>query len=41
MKLYRQFLIALVAAVVSASAFAQQPKPESDPGKLGFATDRL
>jgi CubicO group peptidase (beta-lactamase class C family) len=41
MKLCRQFLVVFVAAVVSASAFAQQLKPESDPGKLGFATDRL
>jgi CubicO group peptidase (beta-lactamase class C family) len=41
MKLCRQFLVVLVAAVVSASAFAQQLKPESDPGKLGFSTDRL
>jgi CubicO group peptidase (beta-lactamase class C family) len=41
MKLCRQFLVVLVAAVVSASAFAEQLKPESDPGKLGFSTDRL
>jgi CubicO group peptidase (beta-lactamase class C family) len=41
MKLRRQVIIASVAAVVSASAFAQQLKPESDPGKLGFDADRL
>src|SRR3984893_7596994 len=41
MKFHRQVVIALVAAVVSASAFAQQLKPESDPGKLGFYADRL
>jgi CubicO group peptidase (beta-lactamase class C family) len=41
MKLCRQFLVVLVAAVVSASAFTQQLRPESDPGKLGFSTDRL
>ena len=41
MKIHRQFVIALVAAVVSASAFAQQLKPESDPGKLGFDAGRL
>ena len=41
MKFHRQVVIALVAAVVSASAFAQQLKPESDPGKLGFDADRL
>lgn len=41
MKFHRQVVIALVAAVVSASAFAQQLKPKSDPGKLGFDADRL
>ena len=41
MKLHRQFIILLAAAVVSASALAQELKPESDPGKLGFDTDRL
>jgi hypothetical protein len=41
MKFHRQVVIALVAAVVSASAFAQQLKPESDPAKLGFDADRL
>ena len=34
MKFHRQVLIALVAAVVPASALAQQLKPESDPAKL-------
>jgi CubicO group peptidase (beta-lactamase class C family) len=41
MKFNRQFMIVLVAAVVSASAFAQELKPESDPGKLGFDANRL
>src|SRR5258708_8917561 len=41
MKFHRQVVIVLVAAVVSAAAFAQQLKPESDPGKLGFDADRL
>jgi CubicO group peptidase (beta-lactamase class C family) len=41
MKFHRQAVIVLVAAVVSASAFAQELKPESDPGKLGFDADRL
>src|SRR3954462_3519398 len=41
MKFHRQVVIASVAAVVSASAFAQQLKPESDPGKLGFDAARL
>jgi CubicO group peptidase (beta-lactamase class C family) len=31
----------LVVAFVSTSAFAQDLKPESDPGKLGFAADHL
>jgi CubicO group peptidase (beta-lactamase class C family) len=41
MKFHRQAVIVLVAAVVSATAFAQELKPESDPGKLGFDADRL
>jgi CubicO group peptidase (beta-lactamase class C family) len=41
MKFDRQIFIVLVAAVVSASAFAQELKPESDPGNLGFDADRL
>jgi CubicO group peptidase (beta-lactamase class C family) len=41
MKFRRQFVIVLVAALISASAFAQELKPESDPGKLGFDVDRL
>ena len=41
MNFHRQVVIALVSAVVSTSAFAQQLKPESDPGKLGFDADRL
>src|SRR6202023_689236 len=41
MKFHRQAVIVLVAADVSATAFAQQLKPESDPGKLGFDADRL
>jgi CubicO group peptidase (beta-lactamase class C family) len=41
MKSHRQFVFVLVAAVLSASAFAQELKPESDPGKLGFDADRL
>jgi CubicO group peptidase (beta-lactamase class C family) len=41
MKAPRQVVIAMLTAVVSASAFAQQLKPESDPGKLGFDADRL
>lgn len=41
MKLCRQMLVSLLALVVSASAFAQQLKPESDPATLGFDTDRL
>ena len=41
MKLCRQFLVVLVAGVVSASASAQQLKLESEPAKLGFAADRL
>jgi CubicO group peptidase (beta-lactamase class C family) len=41
MKFHRQVVIAMLTAVVSASAFAQQLKPESDPGKLGFDADRL
>jgi len=41
MKFHRQVVIALVAAVVSAPALAQQLKPESDPGKLGFDAGRL
>jgi CubicO group peptidase (beta-lactamase class C family) len=41
MKFHRQVAIAMLTAVVSASAFAQQLKPESDPGKLGFDADRL
>jgi hypothetical protein len=41
MKFHRQAVIVLVAAVVSASAFAQELKAESDPGKLGFDADRL
>ena len=41
MKFHRQAVIVLVTAVVSASAFAQELKPESDPGKLGFDADRL
>ena len=41
MKFLRRVVIALVAAVVSASAFAQQLKPESDPAKPGFDADRL
>jgi len=41
MKLCRQFLVVLLAGVVSASASAQQLKLESEPAKLGFAADRL
>jgi CubicO group peptidase (beta-lactamase class C family) len=41
MKFLRQVAIAMPTAFVSASAFAQQLKPESDPGKLGFDADRL
>jgi len=41
MRLCRQFLFVLVAAVVSAPALADQLQPERDPGKLGFDTDRL
>ncbi len=41
MKFHRQVVIVMLTAVVSASAFAQQLKPESDPGKLGFDADRL
>ena len=41
MEFLRQVAIASVAAVASASAFAQQLKPETDPGKLGFDADRL
>src|SRR5450631_2357673 len=41
MKFHRQAMIVLVAAVVSTTAFAQELKPESDPGRLGFDTDRL
>jgi CubicO group peptidase (beta-lactamase class C family) len=41
MRLCKQFLVVLVAAVVSASAFAEQLQLESDPGKLGFDADRL
>ena len=41
MTFHRQVVIAMLTAVVSASAFAQQLKPESDPGKLGFDPDRL
>src|SRR5450631_861954 len=41
MKFHRQIFVVLAAAVVSASAFAQELKPESDPGKLGFDADRL
>jgi CubicO group peptidase (beta-lactamase class C family) len=41
MRLCRQFLFVLVAAVVSTPALADQLQPERDPGKLGFDTDRL
>jgi CubicO group peptidase (beta-lactamase class C family) len=41
MKFCRPFLVGLVAATVSVSAFAQQPTPESDPAKLGFDAGRL
>src|SRR3982751_2881548 len=41
MNIHRQVVIAMLTAVVSASAFAQQLKPENDPGKLGFDADRL
>src|SRR4051794_1591317 len=41
MEFLRRVVIAMLTAVVSASAFAQQLKPESDPGKLGFDADRL
>src|ERR1700693_3041489 len=41
MKFDRQIFIVLVAAVVSASAFAQELKPESNPAELGFPVDRL
>ena len=41
MKLVKQSSIALVVVVISASAFAEQPKPVSRPEELGFAVDRL
>lgn len=41
MKFHRQVVIASVAAILSTSAFAQQLKPESDPGKVGIDADRL
>jgi CubicO group peptidase (beta-lactamase class C family) len=41
MKLVKKSCIALVATVLSVSAFAEQPKPISRPDQLGFAADRL
>jgi CubicO group peptidase (beta-lactamase class C family) len=41
MNFHGRFMAALVVAFVSTSAFAQDLKPESDPGKLGFVADRL
>ncbi|MGY4433939.1 CubicO group peptidase (beta-lactamase class C family) [Bradyrhizobium sp. F1.13.1] len=41
MNLHRRITAVLVVAFVSTSAFAQELRPESDPGKLGFATERL
>jgi CubicO group peptidase (beta-lactamase class C family) len=41
MKIARQILVALTAAFVSVSAFAEQPNPLGNPAELGFSSDRL
>jgi CubicO group peptidase (beta-lactamase class C family) len=41
MQLIQKFSLAFFAAIISVSAFAEQPKPVSDPDQLGFAADRL